>query len=371
MARKESEGSFDDDSSFHEDPIPGLITGHDDNCYEINLVTAGGRTIAKRDDDDDDGEEDEDGEEDCVNFSTCDLLDMSSLWDELEALGVRTADIDEFMCRFGACESSDSGVESDCYVACYGDDDGGLPERKELYEALKRGRLVMVGKNNNNNNNNGKDPSLLAFIEAKVRRIRAWRASLRKVDDVGTPDSGIGDGIFVSAEEKALDDVGTPDSGIGDGIFVSAEEKARQHEEWKQELIKTEEEIQTLRQVLNAKLRHAADLKRKLGITAWKEFADDMNKGIVSVKESQAVMGAKEKIGGVIDTEEEIQTLRQVLNAKLRHAADLKRKLGITAWKEFADDMNKGIVSVKESQAVMGAKEKIGGVIDVINQSQL
>jgi hypothetical protein len=52
-----------------------------------------------------------------------------------------------------------------------------------------------------------------------------------------------------------------------------------------------------------------------------------------------------------LQTEEEIQTLRQVLNAKLRHAAELKRKLGITPWKEFTEDMNKGLVTVRESQA--------------------
>lgn len=33
----------------------------------------------------------------------------------------------------------------------------------------------------------------------------------------------------------------------------------------------------------------------------------------------------------------------------MRHAGDLKRKLGITVWKEITDDMNQGLRNVKES----------------------
>lgn len=54
-----------------------------------------------------------------------------------------------------------------------------------------------------------------------------------------------------------------------------------------QELARTEEEITTLRTVLQSKMRHAAELKRKLGITVWKEISDDMNQGIKNVKDSQ------------------------------------------------------------------------------------
>lgn len=47
--------------------------------------------------------------------------------------------------------------------------------------------------------------------------------------------------------------------------------------------------------------------------------------------------------------EEEIATLRTVLTSKLRHASELKRKLGITVWKEISDDMNHSLKSVRES----------------------
>lgn len=56
--------------------------------------------------------------------------------------------------------------------------------------------------------------------------------------------------------------------------------------EWNQELSRVEEEITTLRTVLSSKMRLAAELKRKLGITVWKEISEDVNQGLRNVKES-------------------------------------------------------------------------------------
>merc|ERR1711884_606675 len=86
------------------------------------------------------------------------------------------------------------------------------------------------------------------------------------------------------------EDINSPtDSVIGrDFQELSAEEQERQREEWKAELKKTEEEILTLKQVLTAKERHAAGLKRRLGITAWREFSEDMTQGLKNLQESAA-----------------------------------------------------------------------------------
>ncbi|XP_016984929.1 tumor protein D52 isoform X4 [Drosophila rhopaloa] len=67
---------------------------------------------------------------------------------------------------------------------------------------------------------------------------------------------------------------------------LSVEEKEQRRAEWSQELARVEEEINTLRTVLASKTRHACDLKRKLGITVWKEVTDDMNQGIKNLKET-------------------------------------------------------------------------------------
>ncbi|XP_047492739.1 uncharacterized protein LOC125041650 isoform X2 [Penaeus chinensis] len=98
------------------------------------------------------------------------------------------------------------------------------------------------------------------------------------------------------AEEVTYDSV-TPDSGVHENFnALSAEEQEKQREEWKAELTKTEEEIQTLRQVLGSKVKQAQDLKRRLGITVWREFTEDFNNSMKSVRESQTVQKANEVI---------------------------------------------------------------------------
>ncbi|XP_034134251.1 tumor protein D52 isoform X5 [Drosophila guanche] len=67
---------------------------------------------------------------------------------------------------------------------------------------------------------------------------------------------------------------------------LSTEEKEQRRAEWSQELARVEEEIITLRTVLASKTRHASDLKRKLGITVWKELTEDVNQGVKNIKES-------------------------------------------------------------------------------------
>lgn len=49
--------------------------------------------------------------------------------------------------------------------------------------------------------------------------------------------------------------------------------------------------------------------------------------------------------------EEEINTLRQVLSAKERHSADLKRKLGLNPLNEFKQNLTKSWQDVQTSNA--------------------
>ncbi|XP_017038688.1 uncharacterized protein LOC108086306 isoform X2 [Drosophila ficusphila] len=78
---------------------------------------------------------------------------------------------------------------------------------------------------------------------------------------------------------------------------LSVEEKEQRRAEWSQELARVEEEINTLRTVLASKTRHASDLKRKLGITVWKEVTDDMNQGIRNLKESTVYQSVEQSVG--------------------------------------------------------------------------
>jgi ribosomal protein S13 len=67
---------------------------------------------------------------------------------------------------------------------------------------------------------------------------------------------------------------------------LSLEQQEAQKEEWNRELTKVEEEIQTLRHVLASKVRVSQELKRKMGITVWKDITDDVNQGLRNVKDS-------------------------------------------------------------------------------------
>jgi len=50
--------------------------------------------------------------------------------------------------------------------------------------------------------------------------------------------------------------------------------------------------------------------------------------------------------------EGEIATLRSVLEAKVREAAELKQKLGITPLVEFKDDFKHGIQVIRDSETL-------------------
>ncbi|XP_037833040.1 tpd52 like 2b isoform X5 [Kryptolebias marmoratus] len=62
------------------------------------------------------------------------------------------------------------------------------------------------------------------------------------------------------------------------------------------ELAKVEEEINTLRQVLSAKERHASDLKRKLGLSPLNEIKQNLTKSWQDVQTSNAYKKTQETL---------------------------------------------------------------------------
>ncbi|XP_055334526.1 tumor protein D52-like isoform X2 [Paramacrobiotus metropolitanus] len=120
---------------------------------------------------------------------------------------------------------------------------------------------------------------------------------------------------------------------------LTPEERVRLEQEWKEELTKTEEEIDTLRRVLSSKLRHAQDLKRKLGITVWQEVQSDLAEGFKTVKESQAVKKLNEAVVTVEDkvaaspvyqkTSESLKTIGDKTGAMFQSfSGETRKKLG-------------------------------------------
>ncbi|XP_041953196.1 tpd52 like 2b isoform X1 [Alosa pseudoharengus] len=74
-------------------------------------------------------------------------------------------------------------------------------------------------------------------------------------------------------------------------------------EELRTELTKVEEEINTLRQVLSAKEKHATELKRKLGLSPLTEFKQNLTKGWQDVQTSNAYLSATSTLDDIAQSE--------------------------------------------------------------------
>uniref|UniRef100_A0A914BUA8 Tumor protein D52 n=1 Tax=Acrobeloides nanus TaxID=290746 RepID=A0A914BUA8_9BILA len=70
----------------------------------------------------------------------------------------------------------------------------------------------------------------------------------------------------------------------------------------REELKKTEDEINTLRQVLAARQKHAVNLKRKLGITPLTEITTELNQSLKTVKETPVYQKTSEVVSGTAET---------------------------------------------------------------------
>ncbi|XP_075206600.1 tumor protein D54 isoform X7 [Anomaloglossus baeobatrachus] len=110
-------------------------------------------------------------------------------------------------------------------------------------------------------------------------------------------------------------------------------------EELRCDLTKVEEEILTLRQVLAAKERHAAELKRKLGQTPLNQLKLNLSKSLHDVQMSNAYVKTSEKLGEWNDkvtqsdaykkTQETLSTAGQKTTAALSTMGTaISRKLG-------------------------------------------
>ncbi|XP_054716169.1 tumor protein D52-like isoform X2 [Uloborus diversus] len=139
---------------------------------------------------------------------------------------------------------------------------------------------------------------------------------------------------FYDTSEDAEFSIGS-ESEVKDLSQMDPIARAKVEEELTKELAKTEEEINTLRQVLSSKIRKMQDLKRKLGITVWKEFRDDMEQGIRNIQESPAY-----------------QKTSQTLKTASEKTSEAFGTLGATVSKKLEE--------VKQSPAFKSLEEKVG-----------
>ncbi|XP_035016154.1 tpd52 like 2b isoform X9 [Hippoglossus stenolepis] len=105
-------------------------------------------------------------------------------------------------------------------------------------------------------------------------------------------------------------------------------------EELRTELTKVEEEINTLRQVLSAKERHAAELKRKLGLSPLNELKQNLTKGWQDVQTSNAYKKTQETLSQAGQkTSAAISTVGTAISRRL---GDMRNS---ATFKSFEDKM--------------------------------
>ncbi|KAK6303999.1 hypothetical protein J4Q44_G00264530 [Coregonus suidteri] len=135
-------------------------------------------------------------------------------------------------------------------------------------------------------------------------------------------------------------------------------------EELRSELVKVEEEINTLRQVLLAKEKHSADLKRKLGLSPLNELKQNLTKGWQDVQTSNAFLTASATLDDIAQSEayKKTQETLSVAGQKTTAAFStmgtaLSRKLGdmrnSPTFKSFEDKV--GNIKYK----VVGARARL------------
>ncbi|XP_056129173.1 tpd52 like 2b isoform X2 [Lampris incognitus] len=109
--------------------------------------------------------------------------------------------------------------------------------------------------------------------------------------NLNSPNKGLGvdrsDSLSDASAEGA---VGSSVSSLPPGLSEAEAEELRS------ELLKVEEEISTLRQVLSAKERHATELKRKLGLSPLDELKQNFSKGWQEVQTSNAYKKTQETL---------------------------------------------------------------------------
>ncbi|XP_054464946.1 tpd52 like 2b isoform X2 [Anoplopoma fimbria] len=130
-------------------------------------------------------------------------------------------------------------------------------------------------------------------------------------------------------------------------------------EELRTELTKVEEEINTLRQVLSAKERHATELKRKLGLSPLNELRQNFTKGWQDVQTSNAYLSASATLEDISRSEAYKKTQETLSQAGQKTSAALttvgtviSKRLGdmrnSATFKSFEDKMG----NLKEGETV-------------------
>ncbi|XP_075682201.1 tumor protein D52 isoform X1 [Rhinoderma darwinii] len=145
-----------------------------------------------------------------------------------------------------------------------------------------------------------------------------------------------------------------------------------EQEQLRRELEKVEEEIQTLSQVLAAKERYLAEIKRKLGVTPLAELKQNISKGLQDVastnvyrKTSETLSHAGQKASAAISTVGSVITrkLEDVNIRSIQHSISMPAMRNSSTFKSFEERVE----NLKSK--VGGTKQPAGDFGEVLNSA--
>ncbi|KAM3927947.1 tumor protein D52-like isoform 3-T3 [Leptodactylus fuscus] len=147
-----------------------------------------------------------------------------------------------------------------------------------------------------------------------------------------------------------------------------------EQEHLRNELAKVEEEIQTLSQVLAAKERHLADIKRKLGLTPLVELKQNISKGLQDVastnmyrRTSETLTQAGQKASAAISTVGSVITrkLEDVNIRSIQHSISMPAMRNSPTFKSFEEKVE----NLKSKVSGSNTKQPAGDFGEVLNSA--
>ncbi|XP_075776594.1 tumor protein D52 isoform X3 [Pelodiscus sinensis] len=177
-----------------------------------------------------------------------------------------------------------------------------------------------------------------------------------------------------SGEQGLLSSDTVPEVGEDAAATVNTTENLseEEQEELRKELAKVEEEIQTLSQVLAAKEKHLAEIKRKLGINSLQELRQNLTKGWQDVtstsaykKTSETLSQAGQKASAAFSSVGSVITkkLEDVNIRSIQHSISMPVMRNSPTFKSFEEKVE----NLKSK--VGGAKPAGGDFEEVLNSA--
>nr|XP_021206338.1 tumor protein D54 isoform X2 [Bombyx mori] len=206
------------------------------------------------------------------------------------------------------------------------------------------------------------------YMDNRRRRLRIFRKKMREVrvtfQDLSKPylakmSSHTNYKKFLAEEAMSgtgvAGDIHTPDELAG----LTPEQADQLRAEWSRELARVEDEIATLRTVLQSKIRQSSDLKRKLGITVWKEITEDVNQGLKNVKESQVYQSIENRVAALTNAVTETP-IYQKTESVIKTTAEKTSSIigGITAG------VSSKLGQMRNSESFRSIEERVGSAYE-------